>query len=77
MKRILSVTAFLLIAILAIAQQETTQFMRQLMALPGISDVQPLQSRSFKEKYVMKIQQNATTQRKAHSDKEYSYVCAT
>lgn len=58
MKRILSVTTFLLIAIVAIAQQETTPFMRQLMSLPGISDVQPLQSRSFKEKYVMKIQQN-------------------
>ena len=58
MKRILSVTTVLLIATMAIAQQETTPFMRQLMALPGISDVQPLQSRSFKEKYVMKIQQN-------------------
>ncbi len=58
MKRITIVTTFLLIALLAIAQQETTQFMRQLTALPGITDVQPLQTRSFKEKYVMYIQQN-------------------
>ena len=58
MKRILIFIHLLLATILVVAQQDTTAFMRQLIALNGISDVQILQSRSFKEKYVMKIRQN-------------------
>ena len=58
MKRILIFIHLLLASILVVAQQDTTAFMRQLIALNGISDVQILQSRSFKEKYVMKIRQN-------------------
>ena len=58
MKRILIFIHLLLATILVVAQQDTTAFMRQLIALNGISEVQILQSRSFKEKYVMKIRQN-------------------
>ncbi len=58
MKRILSVIVYILLTVAVVAQQDTTAFMRQLINLDGISDVTPLQSRIFKEKYVMKIQQN-------------------
>ncbi len=58
MKRILSVVLVALMALTITAQQDTTAFMRQLTNLDGISDVTPLESRIFKEKYVMKIKQN-------------------
>ena len=58
MKRILFCIHLMLVTTLVVAQQDTTAFMRQLIALNGISDVRPLESRSFKEKYVMKICQN-------------------
>ena len=46
------------IALTANAQADTTQFMRQLMNLPGISNVKALKSTRFSEKYVMTIRQN-------------------
>ena len=58
MKRILTIVYLMLTTILVVAQQDTTAFMRQLLALNGISDIQRLESRPFKEKYVMKIRQN-------------------
>ena len=58
MKRTVFFIYLLLAAVFVVAQQDTTAFMRQLIALEGISEVQPLQSRSFKEKYMMKIRQN-------------------
>ncbi len=58
MKKLIVSILCCILSLAAIAQQETTQFMRDLSALKGISDVKPLQSTRFKEKYVMKIQQN-------------------
>ncbi len=58
MKRILSVVLVTLVALTVVAQQDTTAFMSQLINLKGISDVTPLESKIFKEKYVMKIKQN-------------------
>lgn len=58
MKRLLS---FLLVALLvmqASAQQDTTAFMRQLIGVEGVSEVKPLQSDFYQEKYVMKLRQN-------------------
>lgn len=46
-----------IVAISMTAQQDTTEFMRQLISLDGISDVQPVRTNRFKEKYAMKIQQ--------------------
>lgn len=54
MRRYCTIIALLLIVCSAYAQ---TEFAEKLKALPGISDVQKLESERFKEKYVMKIQQ--------------------
>ena len=48
---------FVLTAHLLSAQTDSTLFMRQLCALEGISQVKPLQSSRFAEKYVMKVEQ--------------------
>ncbi len=39
------------------AQTDTTAFMRQLIGLKGISEVKPLESDKFSEKYLMNIEQ--------------------
>lgn len=49
---------FMLATLFIVAQQDTTEFMRKLIALDGISDVTPVRSNIFKEKYAMKIKQN-------------------
>ena len=58
MKRTVSFIYLILVALFIAAQQDTTAFMRQLLTLDGISNVEILTSRTFKEKYVMKIRQN-------------------
>lgn len=57
MKRTLLIT-LALVSTFANAQTDTTQFMRQLMALPGINDVTVLKSSCFNEKYAVTITQN-------------------
>lgn len=42
----------------ASAQIDSTLFMKKVCQLEGISDVKPIESTCFKEKYVMKIKQN-------------------
>ena len=39
------------------AQTDSTLFMRQLCAVEGVSDVKPLETNKFKEKYVLKMEQ--------------------
>ena len=39
------------------AQIDSTAFMKKLCSVEGVSDVKPLESTCFKEKYVMKIEQ--------------------
>ena len=39
------------------AQTDTTAFMRRLLSLEGVSQVQPLETTKFQEKYVLKIAQ--------------------
>ncbi|MBQ2182395.1 MAG: aminopeptidase, partial [Bacteroidaceae bacterium] len=59
MKKI--ITAYLVISLFVLdvmAQSQSTDFLMKLKALPGVSDIKPLESDFFKEKYVMKIQQN-------------------
>ena len=46
-----------LIALSLSAQNDSTLFMRQLCALEGVSNVIPLESTKFQEKYVMKLEQ--------------------
>lgn len=58
MKRPISIITLLLATITLVAQEDTTAFMRKLLALDGISNIETLRSGTFKEKYVMKIQQN-------------------
>lgn len=57
MKTYLSL-AFMLIATVASAQNDSTAFMKKLCMLDGISEVKHLETTRFKEKYVMKIKQN-------------------
>ena len=55
------ITACLVISLFVLdvmAQSQSTDFLMKLKALPGVSDIKPLESDFFKEKYVMKIQQN-------------------
>ncbi len=57
MKTYLSI-AFMLIATVASAQNDSTAFMKKLCKLDGISEVKYLETTRFKEKYVVKIKQN-------------------
>lgn len=43
------------------AQTDSTEFMKSLCALPGVSDVKKLETTCFPEKYVLKIRQNLDT----------------
>ena len=55
------IIAYLVISLFVLdvmAQSQSTDFLMKLKALPGVSDIKPLESDFFKEKYVMKIQQN-------------------
>ena len=57
MKRL---ATYLLLALMALgvsAQTDSTLFMRQLCALEGVSQVEALETTTFKEKYVLKIEQ--------------------
>ena len=47
----------LLVCLTASAQSDSTRFMKQLCAVPGISQVQRLDTDTFHEKYVMKFRQ--------------------
>lgn len=58
MKRTLIYLLTFLLTIPLSAQQDTTAFMRQLIAVHGVSSVSPLQSNFYKEKYVLKLLQN-------------------
>lgn len=48
---------FLCVALGLSAQTDSTQFMKQLCALDCVSEVTPLESNNFKEKYVLKVAQ--------------------
>ena len=48
---------FVLMASMLSAQTDSTLFMRQLCALEGVSQVAPLETSRFKEKYVLKMEQ--------------------
>ena len=48
---------FVLMASMLSAQTDSTLFMRQLCALEGVSQVTPLETSRFKEKYVLKMEQ--------------------
>ena len=56
MKSIITILA-LLLCTLSWAQVDTTLFMRQLMGVKGVSDVKPLKSTTYNEKYVLKMKQ--------------------
>ena len=54
-----AVAAFLSADVLA--QTDSTEFMKNLCALPGVSEVKKLETTRFPEKYVLKIRQNLDT----------------
>ena len=54
-----AVAAFLSADVLA--QTDSTEFMKNLCALPGVSEVKKLETTCFPEKYVLKIRQNLDT----------------
>ena len=56
-KRLALLGVAALMALGLAAQNDSTLFMRQLCALEGISDVKPLETSTFKEKYVLKMEQ--------------------
>lgn len=59
MKRITAILALLLIAVASInAQTDSTEFMKRLCKLDGVSNVSKLASERYNEKYVINIQQN-------------------
>lgn len=59
MKRITAISALLLIAVASIyAQTDSTEFMKRLCKLDGVSNVSKLESTRYNEKYVINIQQN-------------------
>lgn len=58
MKRFMVVWGLMLLTLKVGAQQDTTAFMRQLLALPDVSEVTHLKSDNYQEKYVMKVRQN-------------------
>jgi len=57
MKKLTISIFFALSASWLTAQTVSTPFMQQLCALEGVSDVKPLETTKFKEKYVMKMEQ--------------------
>lgn len=57
MKKVFISTILTLATIGLSAQTDSTLFMRQLCALEGVSDVTPLETTKFKEKYVLKMEQ--------------------
>ncbi|MDE5549916.1 MAG: aminopeptidase, partial [Bacteroidaceae bacterium] len=56
-KRLTLSFAAALVALSLVAQTDSTLFMRQLCALEGVSQVKPLETTRFKEKYVLKMEQ--------------------
>lgn len=48
----------MLVAVMAIAQNDSTLFMKTLCQLEGVSEVKTLKTSCFSEKYVLKIRQN-------------------
>ena len=57
MKRIIVTIPVLLLWLTAAAQNDSTRFMKQLCNVPGISQVQRLDTDKFHEKYVLKFRQ--------------------
>ncbi|MBR1668683.1 MAG: aminopeptidase [Bacteroidaceae bacterium] len=57
MKRPFFCILLVLTALSLAAQTDTTPFMQQLCAVEGVSDVKPLETTKFKEKYVLKMEQ--------------------
>lgn len=57
----LAFTAAIFLAADVLAQTDSTEFMKNLCALPGISEVKKLETTRFPEKYVLKIRQNLDT----------------
>lgn len=57
MKKLTLSILFVLAAFMVSAQIPIPPFMRQLSALEGVSDVKPLETTRFKEKYVLKLEQ--------------------
>lgn len=57
MRRLHLSIAFLCLASWLTAQTDSTLFMKQLCALDCVSEVQPLETTCFKEKYVLKMEQ--------------------
>jgi hypothetical protein len=59
MKRIIAAYWILSLFVLNVmAQGEASDFLKQLQSVVGVSEIKSLQSDFFKEKYVMKIEQN-------------------
>ena len=59
MKRIIAAYWILSLFVLNVmAQGEASDFLKQLQSVAGVSEIKSLQSDFFKEKYVMKIEQN-------------------
>lgn len=57
----LSFTAAIFLSADVLAQTDSTEFMKNLCALPGVSEVKKLETTRFPEKYVLKIRQNLDT----------------
>lgn len=57
----LAFTAVIFLSADVLAQTDSTEFMKNLCALPGVSDVKKLETTCFPEKYVLKIRQNLDT----------------
>ena len=57
----LAFTAAIFLSADLLAQTDSTEFMKNLCALPGVSDVKKLETTRFPEKYVLKIRQNLDT----------------
>ena len=62
MKKLTIFIIFVLTALWLPAQTDSTMFMRQLCAIPGVSGVKPLESTKFEEKYVLKMEQQVDWQ---------------
>lgn len=58
LKKIVFLMVCLAASLSGFAQVDTTAFMRQLLDIKGVSDVKPLNTDKFKEKYVLMIEQN-------------------
>ena len=57
MRKLTAYILFVLATLGLSAQTDTTPFMQQLCAVEGVSDVKPLETTKFKEKYVLKMEQ--------------------